>query len=79
MLDNAMHFYKIECGQSDRHQSTIYDWMDRYEQLRSGQLIGERLTDAWDVGQWPPPIASTEPQSNLTSSEEQEFHWNQSV
>ena len=29
MLDNAMQFYKIQCGQSARHQSTIYDWMDR--------------------------------------------------
>ena len=55
MLDNTMGFYKVECGQLACCQSTIYDWMSRHKQLRSGQLIGEGLTDVWDVGQRPTP------------------------
>ena len=46
ILDSAMRFHKIKCGQSAHHQSTIYDWMSHNNKLRSRRLIGEGLIDA---------------------------------
>ena len=79
MLDNAMQFYNVQCGQSARHQSTIYNWMDRNKQLRSRQIIGDGLIDALDVGRRPPPNDPPAPNPNSTFSEENEFQWNQST
>jgi len=76
-LDNAMRFHKVECEQSARHQSTIYDWMSRHKKLRSGRIIGEGLINAWDVGKRPPPIVFAPTHSHSDSSEEIEFQWDQ--
>ena len=47
--------------------------------MQRGQLIGEGLTDAWNVDQLPPPNAPAVPQLNSISWEEYKFHWNPSI
>ena len=77
VLDNAMRFHKIKCGQSARRQSTIYNWMSGHKKLHSGRLIGEGLIDAWDVGKRPPPTIPAPVHLHSDSSEENEFQWDQ--
>ena len=77
ILDNAMRFHKIECVQSARHQSMIYNWMSRHKKIRSGHLIGEGLINTWDVGNRPPPTIPTPAHLHSVSSEENEFQWDQ--
>ena len=50
MLNNDRNFYETKSRQKTRNQSTIYDWMRQYKHLSSGEIIGDGLTDACDVG-----------------------------
>ena len=75
ILDNTMHFHKIECGQLARRQSTIYDWMSRHKKRCSGGLVVEGLTGAWHVGRRPTPKTPSPTHLHSNSSEENEFQW----
>ena len=81
MLNNARKFYEVECKQNAQQQTTIYNWMARYKKLRSGRIIGEGLTNAWDVGRRPHfPLPPTTLQRQTSEcSEEHEFDWEPST
>ena len=42
-LESAMRWYKEVCSQRAQNQSTIFDWVFSYKELRSGRLVGEGL------------------------------------
>jgi len=73
MHNNAKHYYEIECKQRAHNQSTIFDWIHSYIELRSGRLIGDGLRDAWAVGRRPRARPSLNYDDDV--SEEYEFHW----
>ena len=38
-LNNASQYYKNECTQRARGQSTIYTWLNQFTRLRNGRMI----------------------------------------
>ena len=73
MLNNARKYYATECQQKQAGQSTIYNWLHSYKELRSGRLIGPSLKHAWIPGRQPPQTKQVSYDSD--SSDEFEFDW----
>ena len=51
MLNNARDYYATECQQRAVSQSTIYNWLHSYMELRSGWLLGVGLRSALSAQQ----------------------------
>ena len=74
ILDNARDYYETECLQRAGNQSTIFDWLHSYKELRSGRLVGDGLTDAWVKGRRPTKTKSPSDCGSATP-DEAEFVW----
>ena len=71
LLNNARTYYETECLQRATNQSTIFDWLHSYKELRSGRLVGEGIRDAWAKGRRPHPTFPSN--DNDSMSDEAEF------
>ena len=74
ILNNARDYYETECLQRAKNQSTIFDWLHSYTELRSGRLVGEGLNDVWAKGRRPTQQNTSLDHGN-TMSDEAEFAW----
>ena len=71
LLNNARTYYETECLQRATNQSTIFDWLHSYKELRSGRLVGEGIRGAWTKGRRPRPTISSDDSDSM--SDEAEF------
>ncbi len=73
LLHNARKFYETECSQHSSSQSTIFDWIHSFTELRSGRLIGPGLTNAWAPGKH--PRNQKQDVDEVDDEGENEFDW----